>query len=78
VHVIWSTSLDHTIWNTSGIVLAADVADVTPEAATIMSFGGNKIGVVWSNQALGEIAFRFHRDGDPEASWSPKEIVGRR
>jgi hypothetical protein len=30
---------------------------------------------VWSNQALGEIAFRFHRDGDPEGSWSPKEIV---
>jgi hypothetical protein len=75
VHVIWSTSLDHTTWNASGILLAADVADVTTEASTLVPFGGNKIGVVWSNQALGEIAFRFHRDGDPAASWSPKEIV---
>lgn len=75
VHVIWSTSLDHTTWNTSGMILAPDVADFTTEAATIMHFEGNKIGVVWGNHDMNEIAFRFHRDGDPETSWSNKELV---
>jgi hypothetical protein len=75
VHVIWSTSPDHTLWDTTGVILASDVDDATPEAATITPFGLDKIGVVWSNQALGEIGFRFHRDGDAETSWSPKELV---
>jgi hypothetical protein len=75
IHVIWSTSPDHTVWNTTGLVLESGVTDITPEAATIAPFGLDKIGVVWSNQALGEIGFRFHRDGDPETSWSPKELV---
>jgi hypothetical protein len=75
VHLIWSTSLDHTGWDTIGFILASDVDDLTTEAATIAPFGLDKIGVVWSNQALGEIGFRFHRDGDPETTWSPKELV---
>jgi hypothetical protein len=40
-----------------------------------MHFGGDKIGVVWGNQNLREYAFRFRRDGDPETTWSPKEII---
>jgi hypothetical protein len=74
-YVIWSTSADHLTWNTTGFVLASDLSTVTPEASTITHFGGDKIGVVWGNQALNEYDFRFHRDADPEAVWSPKEIV---
>jgi hypothetical protein len=75
VYVIWSTSPDHLTWNTTGFILAPDIDGTTTEAAAIMHFGGDKIGVVWGNQALAEYAFRFHRDGDPETAWSPKEIV---
>jgi hypothetical protein len=75
VHVIWSTSVDHTAWDTTGVILAPDIADVTTEAATLARFGGDKIGVVWGNQRVNEIAFRFHNDLDPEASWSDKEVV---
>ncbi len=75
VHVIWSTSVDHKTWDTTGMILASNIADFTTEAATIMHFGGDKIGVVWGNQALREIAFRFHHDGDSETVWSQKEIV---
>ena len=75
VYVIWSTSSDHKKWDTTGVILASGISDLTTEAATVTAFGGNKIGVLWGNQAVGEYAFRFHRDGDPETSWSPKEIV---
>ena len=81
VHVIWSIwasspELDYTVWDTNGVVLASDVADFTTEAAALVSFGPGAIGVVWGNQALKEIAFRFHNDSDdPDVGWSEKEIV---
>jgi hypothetical protein len=75
VRVIWSTSADHLTWDTTGFILAPDVSALTTEAAAITHFGGDKIGVVWGNQALAEYAFKFHRDGDPETSWSAKEVV---
>jgi hypothetical protein len=75
VHVIWSTSKDHTSWDTTGTILASNLATDTEEAATIVPFGKGKIGVVWDNQAAGEIGFRFHRDGDAEDDWSPQETV---
>jgi hypothetical protein len=75
VHVIWSTSPDHRTWDTTGVTLASDIDVATDEAATLAHFDGDKIGVVWSNQALGEIGFGFRRDGDPETTWSPKEMV---
>jgi hypothetical protein len=75
VRVIWSTSADHRTWNTTGFILAPDISAMTTEAAAIMHFGGDKIGVVWGNQNLREYAFRFHRDGDSETTWSLKEII---
>jgi hypothetical protein len=74
VRVIWSTSADHTAWDTTGFVLASGVSVLTAEAAAIVRFG-NRIGVAWSNQNALEDGFRFHTDGQPETSWSAKEII---
>lgn len=75
LHLIWSTSPDHKKWDTQGTILASDLATDTEEAATIVRFGTDKIGVVWSNQAYGEIGFRFHREGKEETKWSPQETI---
>ena len=75
LHVIWSTSKDHTSWDTTGAMLASNLATDTEEAATLVHFGKSKIGVVWDNQVEGEIGFRFHRDGDEEDVWSPQETI---
>jgi len=80
VHVIWSTSKDHRSWNTDGTILASGLAVDTEEAATIVRFKAvqqdrRAIGVVWSNQAAGEIGFRFHLDNKAEDDWSPQETV---
>jgi hypothetical protein len=75
VHVIWSTSKDHTSWDTTGTILASNLATDTEEAATIVRFGKDKIGVVWDNQVEGEIGFRFHHDGDKEDDWSAQETI---
>jgi hypothetical protein len=80
VHVIWSTSKDHQNWDTDGTILASGLAVDTEEAATIVRFKAVQqhrpaIGVVWSNQAAGEIGFRFHLDNKAEVDWSPQETV---
>lgn len=77
IHVIWSTSADHLTWDTAGLVLETGTASDATEVAAIVAFndGAPKIGVFWSNQALGEYAFKYHSDVDLETVWSAKEIV---
>ena len=86
LHVIWSTSVDHKVWNTKGTILASGLATDTEEAATVVPFGKGRIGVVWSNQADGEIGFRSHQangeigfrfrpQGSVETTWSAKETI---
>lgn len=75
IRVIWTTSADHKIWDTTGVILATGASTIAQEVEPMVHFGGNKIGVIWSNQVTGEIAFRYHQDGEPEASWSTKEVV---
>jgi len=74
IHVIWSTSADHTVWNTVGVELESGLVPNVQEVSTITHFNNN-IGVVWSNRPGQEIAFRYHIDGEAETFWSAKEIV---
>lgn len=51
-------------------------ANVLPEdIASVVAFGTDRIGVMWSNQFDHAIYFSVHRDGDPDESWSPPEVV---
>jgi hypothetical protein len=75
IRVIWSTSDDHKVWDTSGTELESGLTPNTEEISAIVHFDGNKIGVAWSNRPAKEIAFRYHSDGQPESNWSPKEII---
>ncbi|HEU0114228.1 MAG TPA: hypothetical protein VFQ80_06115, partial [Thermomicrobiales bacterium] len=41
----------------------------------IVAFGGDKIGLMWSNQIDRRFYFAVHRDGDPPNVWQPSEIA---
>ena len=41
-------------------------------------FGGNKVGVLWSNQATQRFGFRVHADGDAAATWAADEVPASR
>ena len=43
--------------------------------ASIIAFGGNKIGVFWSNQSTKNDYFAIHQDGAVDTTWSPEEIA---
>jgi Ca2+-binding RTX toxin-like protein len=58
---------------TGATVVVDNVA--ADDISSLVRFGGNNIGVMWSDAAEGEIRFRFHQDGDPVGTWSSTEVV---
>ena len=48
-----------------------------PDISAIIAFGGDTVGIMWSNHATSPTAMRFsvHNDGDPETTWQPAETA---
>ena len=62
-------------WGTP-FVLPVQGADTDPDDISgLVSFGGNKIGVMWSNQKDSTIYFAVHADGAADQTWKPREIA---
>ena len=70
IGVVYSTSADHTMWVTTPVVLSGTVE--VDDISTIVAFGGDKIGVLWSDQRGQQVSFRVHLDSDPPATWQPR------
>ncbi len=45
------------------------------DISTLVAFGGNKIGVMWSNQKDSTTYFAVHHDGDADEVWQPRETA---
>jgi uncharacterized repeat protein (TIGR02543 family) len=43
------------------------------DISSVLAFGGNKIGIMWSNQNDKTTYFAVHHDGDTDEVWQPKE-----
>jgi uncharacterized repeat protein (TIGR02543 family) len=43
------------------------------DISSILAFGGNKIGILWSNQNDKKSYFAVHLDGNADEAWEPKE-----
>ena len=46
------------------------------DVSSITAFGGDKIGVMWSNQAQRKVFFAWRRDTDPVDSWTVETAYG--
>jgi len=73
VRVVWTTSGDHTQWIATPHVLSGTV--IADDISTIVSFGGNKTGVLWTDQNTWKTSFRWRNDIDAPTSWSTTETV---
>jgi hypothetical protein len=67
------SSPDHLQWNFPGTLLRDQVSD--HDVSTVVAFGGNAMGVFWSDQARQEFAFRMRDDRDAPDAWKPVETV---
>jgi hypothetical protein len=65
------------VWGTPTVlpVGATATAVTTDDIATIISFGGNKIGVFWSNQTTNRDYFAIHPDSNADATWLTEETA---
>ena len=73
VKVYYTTSADRRTWTTSPVVLRTGIG--TDDICSVIAFGGDKIGVFWSDQNRDEFGFAMHRDEDSPDTWQPIEIV---
>ena len=44
------------------------------DIGVVTAFGGNKVGVLWSNQNTERFGFRVHNDGADPTTWSADEV----
>jgi hypothetical protein len=47
----------------------------TDDISSIVRFGGNKIGVMWSNEVASAMYFAVHVDGQPDNVWDPSRTA---
>ncbi len=73
IQVFYTSTAAIDTWSTAALVLESGVDE--DDIASIIAFGGDKIGVFWSDQIRDAFGFRFHRDGDPPDRWSATETV---
>lgn len=45
------------------------------DISAVIAFGGNKTGIMWSNQLQDTTFFAVHIDGDPDMTWQGREVA---
>jgi RTX calcium-binding nonapeptide repeat (4 copies) len=45
------------------------------DLSSIVRFGGNKVGVMWSDNPASQMLFSVHNDADPPGTWSTPEVA---
>jgi trimeric autotransporter adhesin len=63
----WGTPFSPTL--TGASALSSD------DISSLIAYGDNRIGVMWSNQSTSHMYFASHRDGDPDGTWTASEAA---
>ncbi|HEX4931344.1 MAG TPA: PKD domain-containing protein, partial [Gaiellaceae bacterium] len=67
---------DDLTWSTPFVLPAADTTVLVDDISSVVAFGGDRIGVMWSNQVTGSFHFAVHRDTDPVSTWTSGPVPG--
>lgn len=77
VHVNRTTAGDRT-WGTP-FVLSGPTGLVPDDISSVVAFGGDRVGIMWSSQTVvaGSTTFGFsvHRDDQPDTTWDTPEVA---
>jgi PKD repeat protein len=65
------TLTTHASWGTPfALPLAGAAGITTDDISSIIAFGGNQLGIMWSDQTRQQMHFAVHRDGTSVTSWT--------
>lgn len=72
-----ATAADDRVWGAPFALPVAGATVSVDDISALVAFGGNRIGIMWSNQAsIGAgIYFAVHVDGRPPSTWEPSRAV---
>ena len=74
IYAYYSISSDHTQWIATPFQVSTQTVDAD-DIASVVAFGGDKIGVLWTDQREQQVCFRWRRDTDSPTTWQPVEIA---
>jgi PKD repeat protein len=58
------------VWGTPFVMPTSGATGLhADDISAVAAFGGNKVGVMWSNQAASAMYFAVHADGDARGAW---------
>ncbi len=75
VYVVHSVGSD-TVWGAPMVVPTTGASVHYDDISAVVAFGGDKIGIMWSNEWTRKFYFASHRDGAPDASWQIEIAYG--
>jgi trimeric autotransporter adhesin len=65
------TLANHSSWGTPFALPLPGAAGIsTDDISSIIAFGGNQLGIMWSDQTRQQMHFAVHRDGTSVTSWT--------
>jgi PKD repeat protein len=68
--MVAGTSGSDMTWGTPFVLPTTGATSLDPDdISSVVAFGGNKIGVMWSNQGVSAMYFAVHADGQPDSTW---------
>jgi trimeric autotransporter adhesin len=74
VYVSHSTPGNDASWVTPYIVPGAGTSLTSDDISSLIHFGGNTIGVMWSNQSDKKFYVAIHTDGASDSAWSTEVV----
>jgi predicted nucleic acid-binding Zn-ribbon protein len=66
---------DDARWGTPFVPEVANARVTGNDVASLVAFGGNRIGLMWSNQIARRFSFAVHLDGAETTAWEPPEVI---
>jgi len=75
VYVSNTTNAAQTTWSSPFRITGADTSVSTDDISAVIAFDGNKIGVLWSDQASNAMRFAYHVDGTASTAWKLEDVL---
>ncbi len=76
VMVTHSQNGDDRSWATPYVLPAAGASNLnSDDISSLVSFGGKRVGVMWSNQTDSAMYFAYHVDGAADSSWTSEAAI---
>lgn len=69
---------DDAAWATPSVLPVGGASNIgSDELSAVVAYDGNKIGIMWSNQADSTMYWAFHQDGAPVDQWTTQAAYQR-